>query len=417
MRQLAGELSQFIDAAIPELLPRVIAWRRDLHRYPELSNREHRTAGVVAEQLRRLGLAPREGVAHTGVVADLVPHRDQTTVALRADMDALPVAEEVDLPFASRERGVFDGQDVGIMHACGHDGHTAILLGVAELLTGLGERLPGNVRFIFQPAEEGPPRGEAGGAKLMVHEGVLQDPVPSAIFGLHLIAGIEVGRILYRAGPTMASGDLLHITVRGSQTHGALPWRGVDPIVVGAQIVLALQTVVSRQIDLTLEPAIVTIGCMHGGVRSNIIPDRIKMIGTIRTFDEAMRHDIHQRVRRTVEKIAESAGASAVVEIESMYDVTVNDVALTEQMAPILQRSIGADRVRIGPKLTGSEDFSVFQQHVPGFFYFVGCTPPNTDPAHAAPNHSPRFFVDEAALEIGLRSMASAAVEYLCARV
>ena len=407
-----------VDAAAAALESKVIAWRRDFHQHPELSNREFRTAGLVAGHLRALGLAVQTGVAHTGVVGLLDSGKSGPVIALRADMDALPVAEQGDLPFASKERTTFNGQEVGVMHACGHDCHVAVLMGVAELLAGLKTQLQGRIKFIFQPAEEGPPPGEEGGAALMIKQGVLENPKPDVIFGLHVFAGIEAGTIAYRPGPTMASSDRIRITVNGRQTHGALPWRGVDPIVISSQIVLGLQTIVSRQVDVTLEPAVVSIGAIKGGVRDNIIPDAVEMLGTVRTFNEEMRADIHERIRNTVELIARSAGASAQVHFDNAYPVTVNDIPLTERMVPTLDRVAGKGNVFVGQKITGYEDFSYYQQKVPGFFYFIGITPRRIDQSgvdlkHAAPNHSPRFFVDESALLLGVRSLAHLTLDYM----
>jgi amidohydrolase len=404
-----------VDAAAAALEPRVIGWRRDFHQHPELSNRETRTSQRVADHLRGLGMVVQTGVAHTGVVGLLDGGRPGPVVALRADMDALPVVEEVDLPFASREKATYRGQEVGVMHACGHDCHVAILMGVAEILAGMRERLAGRVKFIFQPAEEGPPPGEEGGAALMIRQGVLENPKPDVIFGLHVFAGIEAGTLAYRPGPTLASSDRIKITVEGRQTHGALPWRGVDPIVISSQIVLGLQTIVSRQVDVTLEPAVLSIGAIRGGVRDNIIPERVEMLGTVRTFDEGMRRDIHARIRNTVELIAKSAEATASVHFDNAYPVTVNDVPLTERAVPTLRRVAGADKVFLGQKITGYEDFSYYQQKIPGFFYFVGITPPGTDRRQCAPNHSPRFFVDESALVLGVRSLAHLALDYMAA--
>jgi amidohydrolase len=395
-----------IDARASALESKVIAWRRDFHQHPELSNREVRTAGVVASHLQALGLKVQTGVAHTGVVGLLDTGRPGRVIALRADMDALPVTEEVDVPFASTGRANFNGQEVGVMHACGHDCHVAILMGVAELLAGMKSLLAGSIKFIFQPAEEGPPPGEEGGAALMIRQGVLENPKPDVIFGLHVFAGVEAGTIAYRPGPAMASSDRIRVTVTGRQTHGALPWRGVDPIVISSQIVLGLQTIVSRQVDVSLEPAVVSIGAIKGGVRDNIIPDTVEMLGTVRTFNEDMRADIHSRIRNTVEMIARSGGASAQVHFDNAYPVTVNDIPLTERMVPTLQRVAGADKVFVGQKITGYEDFSYYQQKIPGFFYFLGITPRGIDRKLSAPNHSPRFFVDESALVLGVRSLA-----------
>ena len=402
-----------VDAAAAALESQVIDWRRDFHQYPELSNREVRTGGIVADHLRALGFAVQTGIAHTGVVGLLDTGKPGPVIALRADMDALPVAEQVDLPFASKERTTFNGQEVGVMHACGHDCHVAVLMGVAELLAGLKAQLRGQIKFIFQPAEEGPPPGEEGGAALMIKQGVLENPKPEVIFGLHVFAGVETGTIAYRPGPAMASSDRIRITVNGRQTHGALPWRGVDPIVISSQIVLGLQTIVSRQVDVTLEPAVVSIGAIRGGVRDNIIPDAVEMLGTVRTFNEEMRKDIHSRIRNTVELIAQSAGATAQVHFDNAYPVTVNDIPLTERMVPTLERVAGKEKVFVGQKITGYEDFSYYQQKIPGFFYFVGITPRGVDRKESAPNHSPRFFVDESALLLGVRSLAHLALDYM----
>lgn len=416
----AETLTERIVALAAELEPQVIAWRRDLHQHPELGNREFRTAALVAEHLQALGFDEvRTGVAHTGVVGLLKGGRPGAVVALRADMDGLPVTEEVDLPFASRARAVWNGEEVGVMHACGHDFHVAILMGVASILAGLLAEIPGSVKFIFQPAEEMPPEGEEGGAALMIAEGALQAPTPGAIFGLHVTSRLPVGVIGYRPGPTMASSDKLKITVHGRQTHGAAPWLGVDPIVTSAQIVLGLQTIVSRNLDLNREPAVVTIGAIKGGVRENIIPDTVEMRGTIRSFDEGMRDAIHERVTELAEGISGAARASCRVCITKNYPVTVNDPALTEQMLPTLARVAGSGPRPMGlelvPKVTGAEDFSFFQRLIPGLFFFVGVTPPDIDPAQAHSNHSPRFLVDERGLEVGVRALASLALDYLAA--
>jgi len=408
----SSKLDAEVDRLLPQVQAKVIAWRRDIHEHPELSNRETRTAELVANHLRSLGLEVRTGVAHTGVVGVLKGGKPGPVVALRADMDALPVTEEVDVPFASKVRTTYNGQDVGVMHACGHDTHTAMLMGVAEILAGMRKDLPGTVKFIFQPAEEGAPTGERGGAALMIEEGALDDPKPSAIFGLHVLP-FPAGDIRYRPGGIMASADAFRIVVHGRQTHGAQPWNGVDPIVVASQIVLGLQTITSRQVDLTAGPDVITVGAINGGVRFNIIPDSVVMQGTIRTFDTAVRNDIHQRIRRTAESIAQSAGATAQVVIDTFTAVTYNDPALTQQVLPTLREVAGANHVTLTPPITPAEDFSRYQQRVPGVFFFLGITPPGTDPSKAAPNHSPRFFVDEAALPTGVRAMAHLAVDYL----
>jgi amidohydrolase len=408
-------LTERIDAAAQAAEAQVVAWRRDFHQHPELGNREFRTAAIVADHLRSLGLDEvRTEVAHTGVVGLLRGGLPGPVVALRADMDALPVAEAVDLPFASKATAPWNGEMVGVMHACGHDCHTAILMGVASVLAGLRSELRGSVKFIFQPAEEMPPEGEDGGAKMMIEQGALEKPTPQAIFGLHVTSRLPLGVVGYRPGPTMASSDRLKITVHGRQTHGAAPWLGVDPIVTAAQVVLGLQTVVSRGLDLTREPAVVTIGAIKGGVRENIIPDSVEMRGTIRAFDEGMRDEIHERVTTLAEAVSRGSRAGCTVCISKNYPVTVNDPALTEAMLPTLARVAGAG-LQLVPKVTGSEDFSYFQRLVPGLFFFVGVTPPGTDPATAPSNHSPRFFADERSLLIGVRSLAHLAVDYLAA--
>ena len=409
----ASTLAEQIDAAAVAIEPRVIAWRRDLHAHPELGNREFRTADIVQAHLRAIGLDEVQGgVAHTGVVGLLKGAFPGPVVALRADMDALPVTEDVDVPFASKVRTTWNGEEVGVMHACGHDCHTAILMGVAEILVGLRAQLHGSVKFIFQPAEEMPPQGEEGGARLMVKQGVLQNPVPDAIFGLHVTSRLPTGVVGYRPGATMASSDRFSITVHGKQTHGAAPWLGVDPIVTAAQVVLGLQTIVSRGVDITREPAVVTVGMIKGGVRENIIPDSVEMRGTVRTFDEEMRDDIHERVTTLAEAIARGSRAGCKVCIDKNYPVTVNDPAVTETMLPTLQRVAGPDALKLVPKVTGSEDFSFFQQVVPGLFFFVGVTPPGTDPAKAYSNHSPRFFADERAFGVGVRALAQLTCDY-----
>lgn len=409
----ANSLSAAIDAAAAAIEPAMLMWRRDLHQHPELGNREFRTAGIVAKHLEELGLEVQTKVAHTGVVGLLKGALPGPVVALRADMDGLPVEERVDLPFASKARAQWNGEEVGVMHACGHDAHVAILMAVASVLAGLRERLQGSIKFIFQPAEELPPEGEEGGAKLMIEQGALQNPAPDAIFGLHVTSRLPTGVIGYRSGPTMASADRFRISVTGRQTHGAMPWLGVDPIVTAAQVILGLQTIVSRQVDITQEPAVVTVGAIKGGNRENIIPESVEMIGTIRTFDEGMRDDIHARVKETAESIAKAGRAGCEVCIRKDYPVTVNDAQLTEAMLPTLERVAGAQRVMMTPKITGSEDFSFFQHVVPGLFFFVGVTPAGQDPRSAAPNHSPLFRVDEAGLALGVRALAQVACDFL----
>jgi amidohydrolase len=412
----AQDLATTVDQKVRALEPKIIAWRRDIHQYPELSNREVRTSKLVADHLRKLGIEVRTGVAKTGVVGLLKGGKPGPVVALRADMDALPVTEESDLPFKSTVKTEYLGQPVGVMHACGHDAHVAILLGVAEALASVRDQIPGTVKFIFQPAEEGPPPGETGGAPLMVAEGVLENPIPAAIFGLHVISGIPAGMITYRPGPLMASADWLYITVKGKQTHGAWPWSGIDPVVTSAQVVTGLQNIVARQIDVSKEPAVVTVATIHGGTRKNIIPDQVEMTGTIRTFDEGMRQDVHARIKRIAESIAEANHAHADVKVEKAVPVTVNDPALTEKMIPTLKRIGGDGGSRPQQRVMVAEDFSYFQENVPGMFYFVGVTPKDQDMAAAAPNHSPRFHIDESGLLQGARSLAALTVDFLSNR-
>ena len=407
---LAAEVERFAT----ELNSRVVAWRRDFHQHPELGNRETRTARVIADELRKLGFAVTTGVATTGVVGVLEGGRPGPVVALRADMDALPVAEQGDLPFKSNATAQWNGQEVGVMHACGHDNHMAILLGTATVLARMKDRLPGTVKVIFQPAEEGLPPGEAGGAEQMIKEGVLENPKVDAIFGLHVFP-YPAGTVVYRPGPTMASADSFLIRVKGKQTHGAVPWGGVDPIVIGSQVVMGLQTIVSRTVNITEAPAVVTVGRFSGGNRSNIVPETVELEGTVRAFDEAVRKDIHDRIRAIATGYAEAAGATVTVEIGrgTTYPVTINDPALTERMLPTLRRVAGPDNVRLGPLTGTAEDFSFFQQRVPGLFVFLGVTPREQDHTTAPQNHSPLFFADESALPVGVKVMTNLALDYL----
>jgi len=410
----APALDQRIDDAAARVESKVIACRRDIHEHPELGNRETRTAKLVAE--RALGIDVKENVAHTGVIGILRGGKPGKVVALRADMDALPVVEQVDLPFASKVRTTYNGQEVGVMHACGHDAHVAILLGVAEVLAGIREQIPGTVKFLFQPAEEGAPADEEGGAALMVKEGALENPKVDAIFGLHVTSRFAVGQLTYRPEGMLAAVDSFKIVVKGKQTHGAYPWLGVDPIVVASQIVLGLQTIPSRQLDSTVAPSIVTVGAIHGGVRNNIIPDQVEMIGTIRSLDAKMRDELHARIKRTAVDIAASGGATADVSITPGYPITYNDPALTEKMAPTLRRVAGAKNVRVVNAVLGAEDFSFFQQSVPGLFVWLGTRPPDQTPEQAPSNHSPLFYVDESGLALGVRTLAHMTVDYLAAR-
>ncbi len=403
--------SETIDQKTQELEEQVIEWRRDIHEHPELSNREERTAALVASHLRNLGMEVETGVSKTGVVGVLEGGQPGPVVALRADMDALPVKERVDVPFASTDSSMYNGEKVPVMHACGHDTHVAMLMGAAEILASLRDELPGTVKFLFQPAEEGAPEGEEGGADVMVEEGALQSPDVDAVFGLHINSQTEVGTIRYRSGSIMAAQDVFRMTVHGEQTHGSTPWDGVDPIVTASRIVNGLQTIVSRQSELTNEAAVVSVGKIEGGVRNNIIPETTEMIGTIRTLDAEMREQIHHRIRRTATSTAESMGATVDVEIEPGYPVTKNDPALTEALRPTLERV--ADSLAVTDPITGAEDFSYFANEVPGLYVFVGGMPRGMDPDEAPSHHTPDFFIDENGLPYGVRAYAQVAADYL----
>ena len=403
-----------LDSAASKVEPRVIAWRRDIHQNPELSNREVRTSKLVAEHLKKLGLPVRTGIAHTGVTAVLKGGKPGPVIALRADMDALPVAEQVDVPFKSTVTTEFLGKKVGVMHACGHDAHVANLMGIAEMLVAMRKDLPGTILFIFQPAEEGAPEGEQGGASLMLKEGLFDEVKPEAIFGLHVTSSLNSGVIGYRSGPFMAASDMFRVEVIGRQAHGSRPWSGVDPIVAGSQIVVALQTIVSRQIDITQLPAVVTIGKFDSGVRHNIIPDKAEMLGTLRTFDKKMRADIMERIQRTATNVAASSGAEAKVTFNnSPNPVVMNDPKLTERALPSLRRVAGDDRVIVIPLITGSEDFAHYADRVPGLFFYVGVTPAGKDAQAAPSNHSPLFYIDEPAITVATRALATVAIDYL----
>ncbi|MGN6544710.1 MAG: amidohydrolase [Aureliella sp.] len=395
---------------------KLIAWRRDIHEHPELGQQETRTSHLVAEHLRGLDLDVTTGIARTGVLGVLKGAKPGPIVALRADMDALPVEEPEGLPFASKVKAEYHGQTVPVMHACGHDAHTAILMATAEVLVGLRDEMPGTVMFIFQPAEEGPSlfsasAGKAWGAKRMLEEGLFKKMKPDAIFALHVMPG-PLGQISYRSGPTAASSDTPEITVTGKQGHGGMPWDTVDPITTSALVISGLQTVVSRKARLTDSPLVVTIGTINGGTGPNIVPDKVKMTGTIRAYDQKVREQAHRDIRLAAEKIAESAGATAAVTITKMYDTTINDEELTAKMAPVLKRAADG-RVAQMPLIGASEDFSFFAEQVPGLYVFLGVTPSDQDPATAAPNHNPKFFVDEEALVVGVRTLASLAANFL----
>lgn len=395
---------------------KLIDWRRDIHQYPELGEQETRTSALVAEHLRKLGLEVHTGIARTGVVAILEGNKPGPTVALRADMDALPVKEPEGLPFASKARGIYKGQEVDVMHACGHDAHTAMLMATAEVLAGMRENLPGKVMFIFQPAEEGSSQvpsgdGQSWGAKLMLQEGAFKNLKPDAVFAVHVMPG-RSGELSWRTGATTASSDDLQITVTGKQGHGGMPWNTVDPVVASAQVLTGLQTVVSRRTNLTQSPAVVTVGMIQGGSAPNIVPGEVQMAGTIRTYDEAVRAQVGRDVKLSAEKIAESAGATAKVSVVPSYSTTVNDEKLAAQMAPVLERA-ASGKVAVAPLVGAAEDFSFFAQQVPGLYFFLGVTPDGQDPATAAPNHNPHFFVDERALVVGTRALSALTLEFL----
>ena len=404
-----------VAAAANRLQQQVVDWRRDFHTHPELSNREERTAAKVAERLRAMGLSPKTGVAVHGVVAIIKGGLPGPKIALRADMDALPVTEQTGLPFASKATAEYRGEQVGVMHACGHDAHTATLLGVADALVAMRDKLPGEVMLIFQPAEEGAPPPEQGGADLMLKEGLFKDFKPEAVFGLHVFSSVQAGQIAVRGGPLMAASDRFGITVNGRQTHGSAPWNGVDPIVAASDLIGTAQTIVSRRVNLSKQPAVVTFGAIKGGIRYNIIPDSVEMVGTIRTFDPDMRKQIFADLRNVAEHTAAAHGATAVTDIyeKDGNPATVNDPALTARMLPSLQAVVGKDNVYEPPLQMGSEDFSLYAQQVPSMFFFVGSTGAGIDPATAPSNHSPKFLLDEKALDVGLRALLQVSLDYL----
>ena len=403
-----------LDKLASDELPRVIAWRRDIHEHPELGNRETRTAKLVADQLRHLGLEVQTGMAHTGVVALLKGGLPGPTVAVRADMDALPVTEKTDVPFRSRATTSYRGETVGVMHACGHDSHTAMLMGLAEELSALRATLPGSVLFIFQPAEEGAPEGEEGGAALLLKEGLFDKYHPQVVFGMHVWSALAVGDLGYRVGPLMSAIDAFRVRVIGRQSHGGRPWQGIDPIVTAAQIVTALQTVVSRRVDITANPAVVSVGAIKGGIRYNIIPAEVEMLGTIRTFGDAQRAGVIDDMKNIVEHTAAANGASAEFTLlPGGAPVTSNDPALMRRVLPSLQQVAGAAHVREMAPLTVSEDFAYYARAVPGVFFLVGITPADQDPATAPANHSDYFYLDERGLSVGLRAMIQVVVDYL----
>ena len=404
-----------ISTAANKIEQKVIAWRHDIHQNPELGNHENRTADIIAKHLQSLGIEVQTKVGVTGVVGILRGEKPGPVIALRADMDALPVEEKNDLPFASKVKTVYNGKETFVMHACGHDAHVAILMGVAEILSGMKKDLQGTIKFIYQPAEEGVPPGEEGGAKLMVKQGVLENPKVDVIFGLHMNAQTEVGKITYRPGGTMASSSKLKITVTGKASHGAKPWQSVDPIVVAAQIINSLQTIVSRNVDIAENPAVVTIGSIHGGNRDNIISDKVEMLGTVRTLSDADEKLVYNRIHQIAEKTAEAAGATAEVTLpyEHYYPVTFNNEALTAAMVPTFQRVAGKENVLLSVPNTGAEDFAFYEQKVPGLFFFIGGMPKGQDPNTSGPHHTATFFLDDSSFKTGLNAMCNLVFDYI----
>ncbi len=407
------DLTAKINAAADKIESKTITWRRDFHEHPELGNNEVRTAKIIADHLRSLGLEVTEGVGKTGVVGVLKGAKPGPCIGLRADMDGLPVVERVDLPFASKEKSTYNGQAVGVMHACGHDTHVSILMGVAEILSGMKKDLAGTIKFVFQPAEEGPPEGEEGGAPLMIKDGVLENPHVDVMFGLHINSQTEVGKIKYRTGGIMAASDWFKIKVKGKQTHGSQPWAGIDPVVVSAQIINGLQTIVSRQTELTKNPAVISVSVINGGVRSNIIPEDVTMLGTIRTLDTGMQRIIHEKIALTASKIAEASGATAETSIDKKTLVTYNDPALTKKMVPSFIKAAGEENVIETEAVTGAEDFSFFAEKVPSIFFFIGGMEKGKDPKTAFPHHTPDFVLDESGMKTGVKAFCHLVFDYL----
>lgn len=401
-----------IESAVNKIETKCINWRRDFHKNPELGNREIRTAKIVADHLRSLGIEVKENVAKTGVVGILKGDKPGPVIALRADMDALPVTERVNIPFASKVKTTYNGQEVGVMHACGHDTHVAILMSVAEILSGMKKDLAGTIKFVFQPSEEGPPQGEEGGAPLMVKEGVLEDPKVDVMFGLHINAQTPVGQIKYREQGMMAASDWFSITINGKQSHGAQPWLGIDPVVIGTQIIQGLQTIVSRQSELTKNPVVISTTIFKAGVRENIIPEQVTLAGTIRTLDTGMQRDVWDRIERTAKNIAEASGATAEVKIDSKTLVTYNDPKLTQQMIPSLQKASNNNAVVMNAVM-GAEDFSFFAAKVPSLYFYLGGMPVGKDPKETAAHHTPDFYVDESGMKTGIKAFCYLVLDYM----
>ncbi len=411
--QVNPKFQSKLDQQAKDMEQKVIEWRRHFHQYPELSNQENKTAAYIAGHLKALGLKVQTGIAKTGVIALLETGKPGPVIALRADIDALPVTERNSLPFASKEKATYNGQETGVMHACGHDSHIAILMAVAEILSNDKNELKGTIKFIFQPAEEGAPVGEEGGADLMVKEGVLENPKVEVVFGLHIQSMTPVGNIAFRPAGMMAASDWFSIKVKGKQAHGAAPWMSIDPIVVSAQIISGLQTIISRQSELTKEAAVITVGRIQAGIRENIIPEEAIFAGTIRTLDAGMQDIIHEKIKLTATKIAESAGATAEVTIERKTPITYNDPVLTAKMLPSLKKAAGESHVIEIHAVTGAEDFAFYQQKVPGLFFFVGAMPSGIDPAKAPSHHTPDFMIDERGFSIGLKAMLDVTTGYM----
>ncbi|WP_458307555.1 amidohydrolase [Croceiramulus getboli] len=408
---LAQSPSKELMKSAEKLEDQVIEWRRDIHQNPELSNQEYQTAEKIANHLRSLGIEVQTGVAKTGVVGILKGNRPGKVVALRADIDALPVTERNDLPFKSEVKATFLGTETGVMHACGHDTHTAILMGVAQVLSEHKDKIKGTVKFIFQPAEEGPPPGEEGGAKLMIKEGVLTQPDVDAIFGLHINSATPVGTIRYKPGGTMAAVERFVVNIKGKQTHGSQPWSGVDPIYIAAKIIDGYQSIISRESELIKEAAVITVGKVTAGVRFNIIPESAELIGTVRTLDPGMKELIINRMTEMTQTLAKAYGGSATIEFQNNTSITYNDLALTEQMIPTLKAVAGQQKVELVKATTGGEDFSYFQEKVPGFYFFLGGMTPGNQEAY--PHHTPDFFIDEDGLLLGVKTLSQIAVDYL----
>lgn len=405
-------LSDVVAQKSDAILPKVIEWRRHIHQNPELGNREFKTAEYIATYLKSLGLEVKTGVGKTGVVAILRGGKPGPCIGLRADMDGLPVAERADIPYKSLVKSDYNGQQVSVMHACGHDTHISMLMGAAQVLSSMKKDIAGTVKFVFQPAEEGPPAGEEGGAPLMIKEGVMENPKIDAMFGIHISSELEIGDIRYKSGSFMASSDWFEIKIKGKQTHGSTPWTGIDPIVVGTQIINGLQTIVSRQEDLTVAPVVITVGQFNAGVRANIIPETATMIGTIRTLDSKTQKDVHERIRKVANSIANAWGATVDVSIDTKTLVTYNNPELVKKMLPSLEKAAGKDHVKAGNWTTGAEDFSFFGENIPAFFFNVGGKPKGLDESKAFPHHTPDFYIDDSRLDVGVKAFCNIVLEY-----